>query len=167
MILKNINKKFQKKVILEVIVVRISKVIIEKKSEELMDEKLIESLKKLDVMRINIDINVYKSEAFKHLGMNDIVLYLYARHIICNRHLMRRKMICSNEDDITSYIRVYGFREDEFADIMSERSIIKGIDSLIEFGFIEVMQNEGTSRKETIYEFSDMWKCYGTEKFNV
>ncbi len=43
----------------------------------------------------------------------------------------------------------------------------KDIDALIERGFIKVVQYQGNLRQPTIYGFSNQWKYYGTDKFNI
>jgi hypothetical protein len=41
------------------------------------------------------------------------------------------------------------------------------MDHLIDLGFIRVVIYQANLRKATIYGFTDQWKKYGTEKFNV
>jgi hypothetical protein len=43
----------------------------------------------------------------------------------------------------------------------------KDIDALINLGFIRVIIYQANLKKPTIYGFSDQWKFYNTEEFNV
>jgi hypothetical protein len=40
-------------------------------------------------------------------------------------------------------------------------------DALIEKGFIKVVEDGYNTRKKTVYQYSDKWKSYGTESFNI
>ncbi|WP_236575988.1 hypothetical protein, partial [Paenibacillus sp. USDA918EY] len=73
---------------------------------------------------------------------------------------MKAKFNYDNENDIS-------FTYAEGEQLMTEQTFSKSLDQLNDLGFIKVVQSGWTTRTATIYGFSDMWKYYGTDKFNV
>ena len=41
------------------------------------------------------------------------------------------------------------------------------VDALIEYGFIDCVSSGYTTKEKSVYRFSDRWKLYGTEYFEV
>ena len=55
----------------------------------------------------------------------------------------------------------------EYEKLMNQKTFYKCINNLIEHGFVKVIRNGYSTRTCNIYGFSDMWKLYGTKKFEV
>lgn len=90
------------------------------------------------------------SKAWGELSCHSITLYVH----------MKLKFNYKNEDDIS-------FTYAEGKKLMSERTFMKSIEQLIDLGFIKIVRQGWTSREPNIFGFSDQWKHYGTDKFNV
>lgn len=103
-----------------------------------------------DNHHIRITRSMLSSKAWKMLTVHSRVLYME----------MKNKYTGSNENDIS-------FTYKEALEIMNDRTFTKCIDQLIELGFIKLLEQNWTLRKPNIYGFSDQWKYYGTDKFNV
>jgi len=103
-----------------------------------------------DNHHIRITRSMLSSNAWKTLTVHSRVLYME----------MKSKYTGGNENDIS-------FTYKEALEIMNDRTFTKCIDQLIDLGFIKLLEQNWTLRKPNIYGFSDQWKYYGTDKFNV
>lgn len=87
--------------------------------------------------------NMTESKAWKDLNV-------YARDLY---HYMKSKYNSKNENNISCTY-------EEGMELMSKASFTKAMDSLINHGFIEIVQNGRNQRKPNIYGFSDKWQQY-------
>ncbi len=103
--------------------------------------------------------DMFDSEAWQELNAHDRDLYLHMlrKH---QRKVIKGYIEKSNFDDIS-------MPKSEYEKFMNQRTFYKSIDNLIEHGFIKVVRNGYATKTCNIYGFSDMWKLYGTENFEV
>lgn len=93
-----------------------------------------------------------ESKAWKQLSISQIGLY----HILKSKYSKK-----TDEDDIS-------MPKSEWIKYYSKKTPFdKAMNSLIDLGFIKVVKYQGNLRKPTIYGYSDQWKNYGTDKFNI
>lgn len=110
---------------------------------------------------VAIYFDMMESKAWAELSGNDIKLYL---HMLKKYTAKFDKgiLIKSNKEDIC-------MTRDEYTKFMAKNTFEKGIDKLINLGFVKVMEYQYKCgiRKLIIYGFSDMWQYYGTNKFHI
>lgn len=99
---------------------------------------------------LRITLSMMESKAWKELSCYSIALYIH----------MKAKFNYENENNIS-------FTYAEGEQLMTEQTFSKSLDQLNDLGFIKVVKSGWTTRTATIYGFSDQWKYYGTDKFNV
>lgn len=99
---------------------------------------------------LRITHSMLESKAWKELSVHSIALYIH----------MKAKFNYDNENNIS-------FTYAEGQQLMTEQTFSKSLDQLNDLGFIKVIKSGWTTRTPSIYGFSDQWKYYGTDKFNV
>lgn len=101
--------------------------------------------------------DMQKSKAWKDLSFRQHGLYLYLK----SKFTVNTKTLETNQDNISmpksEAIEKYG----------DLRTFRKDIDTLIEHGFIYQKVAGFNTRTANIYAFSDKWKDFGTDKFNI
>ena len=98
------------------------------------------------------------SQAWQTLEPSQMGLYL-----LFKRKFTRYKSGDDNRQNIS-------FPHSEYKKIRTysnQRTFWRDLDALIDCGFIEVIASGRTTRKATIYGFSDNWKKFGTPDFAV
>lgn len=99
--------------------------------------------------------DMIKSKAWKEMTLIEKALY-YEFKFKYTKH----RDGTDNKNDLS-------MPKSEYTKLMNDRTFGKAIDRLIDLGFIKVIECRWTTRECTIYGFSEQWKYYGTDKFNV
>ena len=98
-----------------------------------------------------------KSKAWLDLSLRQRQLYFEFK----SKFRVNLKTLETNQDNISipksEAIKMYG----------DLRTFRKDIDALIEHGFIYQKESGFNTRTVNIYAFSEKWKDYGTDKFNI
>ena len=106
---------------------------------------------------IKICRDMTKSKAWLDLTLRQRQLYFEFK----SKFRVNTKTMETNKDDISipksEALKLYG----------DLRTFRKDIDALIEHGFIYQKECGFNTRTVNIYGFSEKWKYYGTEKFNI
>lgn len=101
--------------------------------------------------------DMQRSKAWKQLSLRQQGLYLHLK----SKFTVNLRTLNNNKDDIsipTSEAKTL------YGDL---RTFRKDIDTLIDYGFIKQIVSGVPTMSVSIYGFSDKWKYYGTENFNV
>lgn len=91
------------------------------------------------------------SDAWHRLTLKQQGLYLF----------LKKKYRGNNENDI------HITEKDKRIIHISDNTLWKDLDALIDYGFIKVVFKGRYARKPNIYGFSAMWRKYGTDDFFV
>lgn len=106
---------------------------------------------------IKICRDMTKSKAWLDLTLRQRQLYFEFK----SKFRVNTKTMETNKDDISipksEALKLYG----------DLRTFRKDIDALIEHGFIYQKECGFNTRTVNIYGFSEKWKYYGTDKFNI
>ncbi len=106
---------------------------------------------------IKICRDMTKSKAWLDLSLRQRQLYFEFK----SKFRVNLKTLETNQDNISipksEAIKMYG----------DLRTFRKDIDALIEHGFIYQKESGFNTRTVNIYAFSEKWKDYGTDKFNI
>jgi len=103
--------------------------------------------------------DMFDSKAWQELTAYDRDLYMRMLRKY-QRKVINGYVETSNSNDIS-------MPKSEYEKFMNQRTFYKGIDNLIEHGFVKVIRNGYAAKICNIYGFSDMWKLYGTKEFEV
>lgn len=104
-----------------------------------------------------ISENMQESKAWDELSISQIGLY----QVLKRKFTFNKKDGTYNTNDIS-------MPKSEWIKYYSKKIVFdKDMDNLINLGFIKVIIYQGNLRKATIYGFTDQWKYYKTDKFNV
>lgn len=101
--------------------------------------------------------DMQRSEAWKQLKLRQIGLYF----LLKSKFTVNTKTLETNAENIsftTSEAKRY------YGDLRTFRA---DIDILINLGFIKQVMSGVPRMEPSIYGFSDKWKDYGTDKFNI
>lgn len=101
--------------------------------------------------------DMQKSEAWKQLKLRQIGLYF----LLKSKFTVNSKTLETNAENIsftTSEAKKY------YGDLRTFRA---DMDILINLGFIKQVMSGVPRMEPSIYGFSDKWKDYGTDKFNI
>ena len=106
---------------------------------------------------IKICRDMTKSKAWLDLSLRQRQLYFEFK----SKFRVNSKTLDTNKDNISipksEAMKLYG----------DLRTFRKDIDALIEHGFIYQKECGFNTRTVNIYAFSEKWKDYGTDKFNI
>jgi hypothetical protein len=97
---------------------------------------------------VMIPKEMIRSEAWKSLSHYSVRTYIE----------IAAKYNGNNERNLS-----YTYQEAEM--IMNRRTFKKGIDELVEFGFIDVIRSGRLNRVCNLYALSRRWQFYGTSQF--
>lgn len=101
--------------------------------------------------------DMQRSEAWKQLKLRQIGLYF----VLKSKFTVNSKTLETNAENIsftTSEAKRY------YGDLRTFRA---DMDILINLGFIKQVMSRVPRMEPSIYGFSDKWKDYGTDKFNI
>lgn len=90
---------------------------------------------------VRLAVDMLQSHAYRGLSPYAKVLFLE----------LKRKNVTDPAQPLT-------YTRSEAAEIMNERTFIKALSELIEFGFIDMVEDNRAVRKPHVYTFSDRWK---------
>ena len=103
-----------------------------------------------------ISNDMIKSKAWKKLSLRQQGLYLHLK-----TKFTKYKNQDTNVDDIS-------IPKSEASTLYGDlKTFRKDIDVLIDTGFIRQIKSGWNTRTENIYGFSDKWKLFGTDSFNI
>lgn len=108
----------------------------------------------------NIYVSMLTSKAWIDLTKNAKVLYLYCK---AQYYAEKKKpnnnslQFTMNKSKWNSMYKIY----------TNQNQFYKDMGMLIEHGFIKCIENGSNTRTKNIYEFSSMWKNYGTSEFII
>lgn len=130
------------------------------KSKKLYKKKSFESMQNSDDTMAMFFVSMRLSNAWQQLSQG-------ARNVYIDMKLeyYRQKKKPNNEDSTCFYFNkyiwhdIYGYKN---ANLMS-----KYIGELIQYGFIKCVLDGSTTRQKNIYQYSDMWRQYGTDAFYI
>lgn len=100
--------------------------------------------------------DMQESDAWKKLTLRQHGLYLF---------LKRKYTKKSDGTDNASDLHITD--KDKRIIGLSDNTLYKDIDALIDYGFIKLIKHGKVVHKPNIYGFSDMWREYGTDKFFI
>lgn len=110
----------------------------------------------------NIYMSILLSVAWRELTANQQRLYLYCKA----QYYAEKRKPHDNPFAFTmnrsKWCNLYGL----YVDTNGE-GFRRDRDALIRHGFIRVIENGETTRTKTVYEFWDMWQCWGQSDFKV
>ena len=111
----------------------------------------------------NIYMSMLISTAWKELTAKQQILYLYCKS---QYYAEKKKPIKDNLLSFTmnqsKWLTLYGLYT-----ASNKNAFYRDMTALINHGFIICIESGATTRKKSIYEFSDKWQKYGTDAFEV
>lgn len=108
---------------------------------------------------VRIFLDMVNSPAFKDLSYKQQLLYFYMKIQFCQKDSKK-----PNGKHLQFYFN-RGLYKNTLELYSNDGQFRKDRDNLIEHGFIICVENGSNTRSKSIYQFSDKWQNYGTEKF--
>ena len=102
---------------------------------------------------VRLHIELIESEAFKRLNGRQQSLYLYMKAQYKGKETKNNP----NRNKLQFYFN-WNLAEKKYRLYTNRDTFYKDIKVLIEYGFIECVENNHYLRKKSIYSFSDKWK---------
>ena len=110
-----------------------------------------ESFKPIGAKFTKICDDMQDSDAWHRLTLRQQGLYLF----------LKKKYKGTNADDI------HITDKDKRIIKLSDNTLYKDIDALIDYGFIKLVKHGKVVHKPNVYGFSAIWREYGTDKFFI
>lgn len=108
---------------------------------------------------VRIFLDMVNSPAFKDLSYKQQLLYFYMKTQFCQKDSKK-----PNGKHLQFYFN-RGLYKNTLELYSNDGQFRKDRDALIKHGFIICVENGFNTRSKSIYQFSDKWQNYGTEKF--
>lgn len=108
---------------------------------------------------VRIFLDMVNSSAFRDLSYRQQLLYFYMKIQFCQKDSKK-----PNGKHLQFYFN-RGLYKNTLKLYSNDEQFRKDRDSLINHGFIICVENGSNTRSKSIYQFSDKWQNYGTEKF--
>ena len=108
---------------------------------------------------VRIFLDMVNSPAFKDLSYKQQLLYFYMKTQFCQKDSKK-----PNGKHLQFYFN-RGLYKNTLELYSNDGQFRKDRDALIMHGFIICIENGSNTRSKSIYQFSDKWQNYGTEKF--
>ena len=108
---------------------------------------------------VRIFLDMVNSPAFKDLSYKQQLLYFYMKIQFGQKDSKK-----PNGKHLQFYFN-RGLYKNTLELYSNDGQFRKDRDNLIEHGFIICVENGSNTRSKSIYQFSDKWQNYGTEKF--
>lgn len=115
----------------------------------------------------DVSSNIYQSMvtslAWKQLSSRQKVLYMYCK---LQHYAQKNK---PDPDDRTKFFlnQHKWLKEYELYPSSNLGAFYRDMEKLIEFGFIRCVHAGSSSRTKNVYQFSDKWRLYGTDLFEI
>lgn len=129
--------------------------------------KLFESANIKNDTSANICLSMLMSEAWQQLSAKQQQLYLYCKA----QYYGQRKKDRPQEYD--GSLEYFTFNKSKWCDLYGlyskndDKGFIRDMSALIEYGFIKCVRQGALQKKKNIYCYSDKWRLYGTDKFEI
>lgn len=125
------------------------------------EKKPFESIGNPSDTSANLYMSMLMSEAWKSLTPQQMVLYLYCKGQYYGE---KRKPEGNNEYFTMNKSKwcAYGLYDEN-----NGKGFRRDMEQLIEKGFVACVECGAVTRTKTIYRFSDKWKQYGSDRFQI
>lgn len=126
------------------------------------EKKQFESTNSPSDTSANIYMSMLMSDAWKELTAKQKILYIYCK----SQYYAEKKKPKNNS-------LAFSMNQSKWRDLYElykkndEKSFYRDMTALIEKGFVICLESGAITRTKSIYAFSDKWRFYGTDHFEI